>query len=342
MTSLVISPSVEDGAAGYTLGSQIVHAWNQGRLTRMWALGSRIVSGQLRKAHGGGTWKTLDRMPTLTTEMLDKLESIGVEHPSTYSDCYHQLAYAPYLKRTYNGLFDWWRGGPWEEALQRGTHDGEWWRYDLRSAYRWAATLGLPDVNTFQVRTHRHPENVNGLWVGYIEQRDDLPNTFRRATGPVVISSEEIRGYGVMVDVIRGVTWETTLPNDYVDRTLDKLPCSKEAGRAYWGRWVARDPLRTYTAKSSWDLPNRTANFIWGWLIVGRVRLKVWQAAKQAAHVYVDEVLVPHELPTGPLPGHWHLKQHYTKGVHIKRTGWYGPLGDRPAMQTGVATTMLQ
>lgn len=71
-------------------------------------------------------------------------------------------------------------------------------------------------------------------------------------------------------------------------------------------------------------MPNASQNFVWGWLIVGRVRLRMWEVAREAAHVYVDEVLVPHELPTAFGVGHWHLKETYPRGVFVNRTGWYG------------------
>lgn len=340
-TKLVISPRIEYGKSGYTYASRLTQAWARGEVSRLWSLGSRPVSAQVRAQHGGGLWKCIDRLPDLTPELLDSLEAIGIEHPSSYADCYHQLA--PKTRRltwSYNAMFNWWSGGPWEEALREGVFYGNWYRYDLRSAYRWASTLGLPDIETFRAwKRFRRPEDANGLWVAYITPRSDLPNALRDAREPVVVSSEELRTYKLQADVIEGVTWDTMLPQTYVSDVLDRLPCPKKAGRAYWGRWIARDRLtcRTLAKPEGWKLPNRVANFVWGWLIIGRVRLRVWQRASHAAHVYVDELLVPHELPTGPNAGDWHLKEHFTRGVCVKRTGWYAALGGATVMQTGVA-----
>jgi hypothetical protein len=338
MTELMIAPDLVPNASGYVPASRLTRAWRDGKLVRMWGLGPRVISGQMHKRYGGGLWKGLDRFaPVMTTTLLDKLEAVGVDHPSSFGDCYHQLAAAtPRLKHTYNGMFRWWQGGPWEEALQVGKLSGTWYRYDIVSAYRWAASLGLPEVGTFRACTHKDPASVDGLWVAYIEHRADLPNTLKRYGYPVVISSEELRAYDIAADVVRGVQWDATLPSDYVSRTLERLPCTKESARAYWGRWISRDPLRSWTPNKQWDMPNRTANFIWGWLIVGRVRLKVWQAARDAAHVYVDEVVTPHRLDTGSSVGDWHLKETYDDGITVKRTGWYGPTLDKPAMKTGV------
>lgn len=339
MTALVIAVQPVAGQAGYCYGSALVKHWAQGSFSRMWGLGPRIVSAQLTAKHGGGIWKSVDRMPRLTPEYLDALEAVGVHHPSTFGDCYHQLAPQPArIKHTYNGMFSWWSGGPWEEALKPGIFPGQWYRYDLRSAYRWAATLGLPDVHYLRAwKRHPRPESVNGLWIATIELRGDLPNTFRRS-GPVVISSEELRTYKVKANIIRGVEWTRTLSGTYVEDTLTKLPNAKEAGRAYWGRWISRDPLTCWTQAKKWDMPNRVANFVYGWLIVGRVRSRVWQYASEAAHVYVDEILVPHEVDTGDNNGDWHLKETYPAGIVVKRTGHFAALGGgKPSMQTGVA-----
>lgn len=341
MTALTISLAPIPNESGYCYGSKLTEHWAKGHFSRMWGLGPRIVSAQLTARNGGGIWKAVDRMPRLTSENLDSLEAVGVFHPSTFGDCYHQLApKAPRLKHTYNGMFSWWSGGPWEEARKPGIFRGAWYRYDLRSAYRWAATLGLPDVRTFRACVHSDPASVDGLWIANIEMRDDLPNTFRRS-GPIVISSEEIRTYGIKAEVLRGVTWTQTLPSTYVEQTLTQLPNAKEAGRAYWGRWISRDPLVCWTPNKRWNMPNSVANFIWGWLIVGRVRSRVWSFAKDAAHIYVDEMLVPHEVATGEALGDWHLKEVYPRGVFVKRTGHFSSLGSdgafHPAMKTGVA-----
>ncbi len=342
MTELLYTDSVVSGAAGYAPTSKLVEAWQQGRAARVWKLGVRIVSLQLNKANGRGLWKSAERLPLESPgPMLDALESVGVNHPSSFADCYHQLAprSAP-LPYTLNGIFTWWPGGPWEEARQTGNHRGNWYRYDLVSAYRWAATLGLPDPESYHVVERPIPPTMPGLWMYEptikAQSRRDLPIVYRRASR-IVLTTEEIDAYGISGKVIRGVTWTRTLPGNFVERTLQKLPCAKEAGRAYWGRWIGRDRLSCWTANKEWALPNLTSHFVWGWLIVGRVRFRVWENAERASHVYVDEVVVPHTMATGTQAGDWHLKEHYPQGVNVYRTGWYGGRGKAPAMQTGVS-----
>jgi hypothetical protein len=276
-------------------------------------------------------WKARERLALdEPMQQLDMLEASGVDHPSSWADTYHQLApNTVRIKHTFNGMMSWWSGGPWSEALQRGHFDGEWFRYDLRSAYRWAATVGLPDPKTFRatsIATNRTGYK-SGIWVATITGSATptriLPVAFR--TGKrVIVTTEDIRTYGLKVDIARGITWTESYPSDYVERTLAQLPFPKEAGRAYWGRWIARDPLVCQTPKSEWQLQNVFANFVWGWLIVHRVRARVWESAKHAAHVYVDEVVVPHSLPVGNGLGDWQLKERYADGISVRRTGWYG------------------
>ncbi len=338
MTALLYAEEVVSGAAGYAPSDQLAKAWDDKRCARVWHLGARIVSLQLTTSEGKGIWKARERlMHPEPLQLLDDLESVGVHHPSSYADCYHQLAgKTPRLRYTFNALFSWWAGGPWSEARRTGEHKGTWYRYDLQSAYRWAATLGLPDPDTYEVR-QRKTGDQDGVWVVELqEDRPDLPAVYQHSGRRAVVSTEEMERYNLKCRVIRGVVWTRMYEPEYVDRTLAKLPCAKEAGRAYWGRWIARDPLKCWTPKSEWDLKNIHANFVWGWLIVGRVRLRVWESAKDAAHVYVDEVLVPYELPTAFGPGQWKLKERYDRGVTVHRTGWYGS-ADTTTMRTGHA-----
>jgi hypothetical protein len=323
-----------DGASGYAPVDQLQAAWDGGQCRRSWALGGRLMSVQLSN---GSYWKTRERLTTDEPQrLLGALDVRGVHHPSSYADCYHQLApRMPRVRRTINALFDWWPGGPWSEALQTGTFTGRWYRYDLQSAYRWAATLGLPTIDSMEVTKRRTPSRP-GLWLVRLEEdRPDLPPVYRQSGELAVVATDEVERYNLKCETIRGVVWRDTHDRLYVERTLQRLPCPKESGRAYWGRWIARDPLTCRTKSGAeWTMPNMSANFVWGWLIVGRVRLRLWEVAKEAAHVYVDEVLVPHELPTAFGVGHWHLKEEYPRGVYVNRTGWYGSRR-RTTMHTG-------
>jgi hypothetical protein len=326
-------------AAGYAPTVQLAQAWKDGKLQRLWRLGPRIITGQLTKQLGAGVWKAVERFPLDDPNAtLDSLESAGVDHPSSWADTYHQKApYVPRVKHTFNGLLSWWSGGPWSEARRTGNFGGVWYRYDLVSAYRWAATLGLPVPDSYRATRNTHRGGVwkTGIWVGTITSaRERLPTVWR-TNKPVVFTTEDVAAYGLRCVVDRGISWTETYPECYIESTLAKLPFPKEAGRAYWGRWVARDPLVVQTKNAEWEMRNIFANFVWGWLIVHRVRQRVWESAEHAAHVYVDEVLVPHEIKTGSAIGSWHLKEVYNDGITVRRTGMYGPRVGGFTMRTG-------
>ena len=308
-----------------------------------WWQGSSIVSGKLANDLGGGIWKNRNRfMPHLTSDLLRDLASVGIRQPASYGSCYHTLAKTPRVPRTINNIFSWWPGGPWQEALFTGRHFGRYYRYDLCSAYRWAATVGLPDMATVKVwEGYRNPRDVHGLWVVTLNIHDlvRLPSLFRR-TSPVVMSSEDMQLYDVTPEVVhRGVVWDTMLPGNYVEQTLAMLPCPKEVGRAYWGRWIARDRLECKSKQRNWFLPNVATNFVWGWLIVSRVRGRVWSVSQRAIHVYVDEVIIPHTIDTGDSIGDWKLKESYD-GLQVFATGWYGTIDGSTIMHTGSARSL--
>lgn len=344
---IVYGDSIIPGGAGYASGSALIEAFQRDEVSRSWWLGASPVSLQMRKEHGGGIWKRSDRLRLADpAAQLGELATYDITHPSSYADIYwtqHERLYEgkpPTIPATYNRVLDWWAGGPWSEARTVGRLPGKWYRYDLRSAYRWAATLGLPDPSTFVVRTKN--ETRPGVWVVEpLETRIDVAPALRGG-GPLVLSTEEIDTMKFRCRVIRGVSWEKTLPADYVERVLKTVPCPKECGRAYWGRFIGRDPLIVRTPDREWSLRrNPWQNMTWGWLIVGRVRLCMWQAsAGRAAHIYVDEMVVPFRLPEewiGEEPGQWREKQRYPDGVDVVRTGHFGPPGAPADMQTGVS-----
>lgn len=296
------------------------------------------MSGQIRNDLGGGMWKCEARFrPALTLSLLGELAPLGIRQPASYGSCYHALTDSPRVTHTLNQVFAWWPGGPWQEARTTGKFFGKHYRYDLCSAYRWAATLGLPNTATFRVwKNHPDPRGVNGLWVAALRQTDaNRVPPLLSGPGPVVVSSEDLRLYDLTpARIYRGVTWTETLPSDFVEQTLARLPCAKQSGRAYWGRWITRDRLTCKTTGNEWSLPNLATNFVWGFLIIARVRARVWQVSRQALHVYVDEVLVPHEIETGPNMGDWQLKETYD-GIDVRGTGWLGTTSGATVMHTG-------
>lgn len=333
---LVYADTILPEQSGYAPARKLTTAFDRGEARRAWLVGGEIVSMQMKD---GSLWKTTERLAIDDTQApatLARLQELGVHHPSSWASCFDQLSPLHYkMKFTHNGLFMDWHGGPWHEALKTGRYLGPWWRYDLRSAYRWAATLGLPSPDTFVVRDEWHDDP--GLWRYHwpVKPFANMPRTLRESKD-IVVSSAEIEAYGLPTrGIVRGVTWSKSIAGKIVTDVLDLLP--KACGRAYWGKWAARDPLRCWTPKRTWELNNHRLNLVWAWLLVGRVRLRVWQVSKEAAHVYVDEVVVPHQLPTGDIPGSWRLKEEFSSGIDVERTGSFRHvLSTSYSMRTGV------
>lgn len=328
---------VDPAAGGYVETETLHSLLDAGEVRQSWWLGPRLVSVQLS---GRRIYKASDRLKEGGPEDLDDLERAGVFHPASWGDCFHQLAPpVPRVRATHNNLFAGWAGGPWEEALRPGIHTGTWNRYDLRSAYRWASYAGLPDPASFQT-VARFTFARPGLWLVRLPECPDFPPC-HRGGGWSVVSTEELEAYGVdPLDVRYGLTWSGTLGPDLVERTLDQLPprAAKRAGRAYWGRWAGRDPLVIQSgAGARRQLRNPTQSLPWAWLLVARVRLKLWTASRAASHIYVDEILTTDTLPTGRYPGEWNLKAVYPDGVTVDRTGWWGPRGAPHIMEIGKA-----
>jgi hypothetical protein len=79
------------------------------------------------------------------------------------------------------------------------------------------------------------------------------------------------------------------------------------------------------------------ANIVWAHLIVSRVRRRLADVSRGAAHVFVDSVITKDVLPVGDAPGDWHLVKDYPHGVRVRGPGAYGPLAGPLDRYAGVA-----
>ena len=82
-------------------------------------------------------------------ELVREYSEFGVPRPSGYGDVFHERFFSPRVGWSVNAPFAPVFAGGWQEALSPGAHIGTYRRYDMRSAYLWAATLGLPDTTTY-------------------------------------------------------------------------------------------------------------------------------------------------------------------------------------------------
>ena len=270
-------------------------------------------------------------------ELLREYGEQGCPRPTGYADVFHAHHRTARVPWSVNAMLAPALAGGWQAALIPGIFRGVYHRYDMRSAYLWAGSLGLPDPATYQAASSIS-KRLSGVYrVTLTERHPDAPYPFTKAR-EALATDEEIELYGLKVGrVIAGVTWRRLLDPEPMMEAIRRVSTWKQAGRSYWGRWgqTAQVMCHTRTGKS-WAIPNVSANVPAAALIIARVKARVWTAAAAAVHVYIDSVITPRTLRTGPALGDWKLEHTYHDGVIIKAPGWYGPIGQPLEKMAGV------
>ncbi len=263
-------------------------------------------------------------------ELLAEYAEHNVPRPSGYADVFHEKFRSPRVSWSVNAMLAPAMAGGWQASLKPGRHPGTFYRYDMRSAYLWAATLGLPDT-----RTYRHSlspwknANRDGIYrIKVLRPTPGAPFPFDRAM-ECLASNLEIETYGLPVaEVIDGVTWKRSIEPNELLRAINAVSTWKLAGRSYWGRWAQSTRVMCHSATKKWSLPSVTLNIPWAHAIVSRVKMRLWENASNAVHVFVDSVITTDKLRTGDSLGDWRLEKTYHNGVNIKLPGQYGALDE--------------
>lgn len=257
-------------------------------------------------------------------ELLREYRELNVPRPGGYAAVFNDRFKSPRVAWSVNAMLAPAFAGGWQAALKTGIIRGTHYKYDLRSAYLWAGSLGLPDTRTYR-RSLAVSADRPGVYRVTLERPvPDAPFPFNRAR-ECLASSEEIEVYSLPVSrVVSGVTWKRTLDPARMLDTIKLVTCWKQAGRSYWGRWGQTARVECHAGGKAWVLPNIAANVPWAHLIVSRVKMRLWTFATDAAHVYVDSVITPRRIPTGPEIGDWKLEATYPNGVLVRGPGQYG------------------
>lgn len=330
-----LSPGQDGYVTPPTLARQLRHA------RRWWSFNGRTTTveradGTLIKSLSPFTaHPTLDQFNELITESA---YVAGVHRPTGYADVFHKLYPSPYTTPSYNAVLRQRFAGGWQEALAPGYHKGEWRRYDLRSAYLWAATGGLPSPKSYRPIDgfQRHPA-LYRLELEYA--RPGLPFPFSCSTD-VLAADWEVDLYDLPVRrVIAGISWRREVDVRPLVEAVQAVSYWKLPARMFWGRWAQVGAVECATPDKRWKMRNPRANIVWAHLIVARVRSKLWQAASGAAHVYVDSLITQSKLRTGTSPGDWRLEETYPGGVVVKGPGHYGHPHRAPEKMAGVVKT---
>lgn len=295
---------------------------------RTWEVAGRLTSMQMP---GEGMVKGIDRFAhrhVVTeesfSEFLKECAFFDCPRPSSYSSVFHTVYKSPRVRWSLHALFAPWFVGGWQQARKVGLLPGTWRQYDMNSAYLWAVTRGLPDVDSMRV------SNVVGRWPGMYALElthtlENLPYPFN--TNRVVnATTEELDAYALPVArILGGVIWSGEIDGAPIVDAVKQFTFAKECARSFWGRWCATTPVECAVRSGKrWQLPNNIQNFVWAHLIVSRVKARVWAESPNAAHIFVDSVITTDELPTGEGLGDWRQTELFENGVRIKHAGYYG------------------
>lgn len=257
--------------------------------------------------------------------LMDDSYSNGVIRPSSFSSMFHGKFFTPRLKRSVNATFDASFTGAWEEAKIKGSLTGLWRQYDLNSAYLWSGSQGLPDTKTFRF-ADALDVHFPGLYnIEQVSVNRNLPYPFN-CRKVVNATMDEIDTYGIQVKkVMGGYTWRQHIDGEKVVEAVKTFRAWKHIGKVYWGRWCSRASTYCHSKNGQvWATPNMALNLIWAHVVISRVKMRIWNDAKSAAHIFVDSVIVPHELPESDDIGGWRLEHLFKNGLRIKHAGHYG------------------
>ncbi len=261
----------------------------------------------------------------LFRELLGEYAEHGVLRPGGYADVFHEKFTSPHVCYSVNSLLAPAFAGGWQDALAIGFHAGTYYKYDMRSAYLWAATLGMPEPSSYTRSLAPWKGKHDGLYrIKLLRPSPGAPFPFNRAT-ECLATNTEIELYNLQIsEVVTGVVWKSTIDPQRIVDAITCVSAWKQAARAYWGRWAQTEKVECYANGKTWKLPNRALNIPWAHTIVSRVKQRLWECSTDAVHVFVDSVITPHQLPIGPNVGDWKLEKVYTRGVVVGAAGRYG------------------
>jgi hypothetical protein len=310
----------------------------RGEAIREWAVSGRPTTLQLGQK---GYLKAVDRFTIQHTnteeafnEFLRECADYGIPRPSSYNAVFHHCYRSPRVRRTYNQYFEYSFYGAWEEAKKVGVLRGRWHKYDLNSAYMWAASLGLPTIGS--VRISKHLGKFRGLYNLELEAPlEHLPYPYNSHRF-VNATDEEIDLYSLPIKkILGGVTWTDYVEGDPIIKTVKQFTFAKEVSKSFWGRWCSSSPIQCRSISKEWEIRNPILNLIWAHVLIGRVKMRVWSESKNAAHVFVDSIITQDVLPTGDRLGEWKHEKTYD-GLRVKHPGFYGPANGDWDRTTGV------
>ena len=270
------------------------------------------------------SYKAIDRLqpesPDDFWSIMEAAKAADINPPTSYADLFLSTYRSPMPRITVRSPFVGFRFGGWNEAFRRGEIRGRVYQYDLNSAYRWAASLGLPDLRTaYATRDFSVPYGVflvTNLPVGSIPWNRASRNTV------FMVTSEERNALDLPADtpIIKGIAFRDTVKLDDAFTKVDTLfkgPIAKRISRAFWGIWNTQTAPEVYSWKHGEKvrrMRNPWYNPIWSAFITSRVKLRIAVYRGRAIHCATDSVhLAGQEIETGCGLGDWKLAGTYDR-----------------------------
>lgn len=312
------------GCDGYTSSRELPDVG----IRRRWTYNGLTRSVEWRDGGVVKSYETFTAHPTqeMLRALLDECEARNVVRPSSYGDLFHKRIHQPPTRASHRKMF---AGacipGGWNASRDKVIYRGELWQYDVRSAYLWALSLGLPHPMTFrEVRRVSGP----GLYWAPSPNYPFLPHPWNKA-GWFPATEEELLALPISTkDIQWGIAFQPgTLDTSPWIQDIRQWSCWKSVGQSYWGRWIAASSAVAETITESGelatarDLPDNRRNPIWGAIITSRLRLRLWalwdSGERRTFRVFTDSIVTDTEIDTGENIGDWKLVNYFPHGAAI-------------------------
>jgi hypothetical protein len=317
--------------------AQQLPAWNW--TGQAWEFNGRISSYM---PNSRVIYKSIDKLAPESEQdfqnIMSSCKKNGIGYPSSFADVFHSFVRSPLpVKSSLTGIRGFQFGG-WQEALFLGHVKQKIYHYDLNQAYRWAASVPLPDIREAVPAKDFH----DGEYGVYVIQTNELEIPYDQEAGVKVITAEERDRWKLKNrPILSGVKFNGTIS---LKETWDKIQrcfpyCFRRIGRAFWGRWSACAPVVCRSWKhgpKSRLLNNFLYNPFWPAYITSRVKMRMANEMGHSLHIFVDAILSVEEMATSEEvggfklvdvyddlticgPGQWGTRGYFVKQCGVKR-----------------------
>ncbi|OLD88148.1 MAG: hypothetical protein AUG85_05455 [Gemmatimonadetes bacterium 13_1_20CM_4_66_11] len=271
------------------------------------------------------SYKNLDRLGVDTESdfwtLMDEAQRANIKPPSSLSSIFIEYAQRRHIRWSRfspKSPFFGTAFGGWERLMfQGGEYAAPIFLYDMNKAYRWSASVGMPDLSTaHRTKSFYAPHAI------YLATNIKPFFPFANRNSTVILTSEERDAYGCdSATVLKGVAFRDTIDITPVFEDIDAAfpSVSKRIGQAFWGTWNSHRVVQQVGMLSGkmHELRNLYYNPIWAAFVTGRVKMRCWHWRNITLRVYCDSIMTTEPIPTGSDPGEWKLVREYPSGLRF-------------------------